>query len=353
VDQEMVKLVCQEMIEEAGVQLYLHTWVAGVQMEGTRLRALYVENKSGREAIAGRIFIDTTGDGDVAARAGAPFTVGRAEDGLTQSVTLTFRLDNVDNERLRQLLLLHPEKFDLYVMPHTQFRTKEKHIVVGLKNLVDQAEAEGFRGMPCPRVIYTPGLTEGSAMMNMVHVHGVKCHDARDLTRGEMEARRQVPIVVDFLRKYVPGFENATLTGTANFLGVRETRHIVGDYMLTGEDVLGGARPVDTVAVGGYPIDIHSPEGGAVELVQVPPYGIPYRCLTPLGQDALLVAGRNMSADHTALASARVMATCMAMGQGAGVAAAVAVNEEVSTREVNVARVQEILREQGAYLFQD
>jgi len=352
VDQESVKLVCQEMIEEAGVELYLHTWVGGVHMEGSRMRAVLVENKSGREAIAGKVFIDTTGDGDLAARAGAPFSVGRPEDGLTQSVTLTFRLDNVNTERLRRCILDFPEKYDLYIMPYTQFRTNRQHIVVGLKNLVDLAVAEGYQGMPCPRVIYTTGLTEGSAMVNMVHVHGVKCHDARDLTRGEMEARKQVPIVVEFLRRYVPGFEHATLTATSNFLGVRETRHIQGDYTLTGDDVLAGRRFPDTIATGGYPIDIHSPTGGEVHLVRVPAYGIPYRCLTPVGQDSLLVAGRSLSADHTALASARVMATCMAMGHGAGVAAALAAQEEIPTRQVAIPRLQSILRSHGAYLVE-
>lgn len=350
VDQEAVKLVCQQMVEEAGVELYLHNVVAGVHAEGGCLRAILVENKSGRQAIAGRVFVDATGDGDVAARAGVPFTVGRPEDGLTQSVTITIRLDNVDNERLRRRILEFPEKYDLYVMPHCQFRSAEKHIVVGLKNLVDQAASEGFAGMPCPRVIYTPGLSDGSAMVNMVHVHGVRCHDERGLTRAEMEGRRQVPIVVEFLRRYVPGFEKATLTATSSFVGVRETRHITGDYVLSGQDVLAGRRFPDTIATGGYPIDIHSPTGGEVRLVRVPAYGIPYRCLTPKGLDALLVAGRSISADHTALASARVMATCMAIGHAAGAAAALAARAGASTRQVDVRRLQDMLREQGAYL---
>ncbi len=352
VDQEAVKLVCQQMIEESGVELRLHNLVAGVHADGGRLQALIVENKSGRQAIAGRIFVDATGDGDVAARAGAPFTVGRPDDSLTQSVTITIRLDNVDNERLRRRILEFPDRYDLYVMPHAQFRTREKHIVVGLKNLVDQAAAEGFEGIPCPRVIYTPGLTDGSAMVNMVHVHGVRCHDERDLTRAEMEGRKQVPIVVEFLRRYVPGFEAATLTATSGFVGVRETRHITGDYLLSGEDVLAGRRFPDTIATGGYPIDIHSPTGGEVRLARVPAYGIPYRCLTPKGQDALLVAGRSISADHTALASARVMATCMAVGHAAGVAAALAAREGISTRQVDVRGLQEMLRAQGAWLVE-
>ena len=351
IDPEVVKLVCVEMLQEAGVETHLHTWVAGVNMEGPRLLGLYVENKSGRQAIAGRLFVDATGDGDVAARCGAPFTVGRPEDGLTQSVTIVIRLDGVDTELLRHEILNHPERYDLYVMPRQQLRVNRKHIVVGLKNLVDEAERDGYQGMPCPRVIYTTALHGNAALVNMTHVHHVNCHEAQDLTRAEMEARRQIPIVVEFLRRYVPGFENAYLTATANEVGVRETRHIEGDYTLTEADVQAGRVFPDTVAVGGYPVDIHSPTGGEVHLVRVPPYGIPYRCLTPKGLDNVLVAGRSFSADHVALASARVMATCMSMGQAAGTAAAMAARAGCNTRQVDVAQLQANLRAAGAFLL--
>lgn len=352
IDPEIVKLVCLEMLEEAGVELYLQTWTTGVFCEDQRLRAIIVEDKSGREAIAGKLFIDCTGDGDIAAWSGAPFTVGRALDQIPQSATLAFRLDGVDTDLMRRLVQENPERYELYNIPRQQFRTNRHYSLVGLKTLVDEARAEGYQGLPVERVIYCSLLEPGAVLINMTKVHRVKGHDARDLTRAEIETRKQVPIITEFMRRYVPGFENARLTATGNQVGIRETRHIEGDYILTGDDVRAGRHFSDTIAVGGYPIDIHNPTGGEVRLERVPAYGIPYRCLTPKNTENLLVAGRCFSATHEALASARVMATCMAMGQAAGEAATWAVREECSTRQVDVADLQKRLRANRAYLFQ-
>jgi hypothetical protein len=352
IEPEAVKLVCLEMLEEAGVELYLQTWATNVHCEGERLRAVIVENKSGREAIAGDLFVDTTGDGDIAAWCGAPFRVGREKDEIPQSATLTFRLDGVDTEILRRRLFENPERYELYVMPRQQFRTNRRHALVGLKTLIDEARAEGYEGVPVERVIYCTLLDPGAVLVNMTKAHRVKGHDARDLTRAEVETRKQVPIITEFLRRYVPGFEDARLAATANQVGIRETRHIEGDYTLTIEDVKAGRRFSDAIAAGGYPIDIHNPTGGEVRLTRVPAYGIPYRCLTPKRTENVLVAGRSFSATHEALASARVMATCMAMGQAAGEAAAWAVREECSTRQVEVPDLQARLRANGAFLIE-
>ena len=352
IDPEAAKLVCLEMVEEAGVELHLHTWATGVYTEDQRLRAIFVENKSGRQAVSGRLFVDASGDGDIAAWCGAPFTVGREADGIPQSATLTFRLDGVDTEAVRRLLLLHPERFALQGMPHSQFRTNRRYILVGLKSLVDQARAEGFEGVPVTKLCYITMLAPGAVAINMTKVHRVRGHDARDLTRAEVEARKQIPGLVAFFRRYVPGFEDARLTTTSSQVGIRETRHIEGDYVLTVEDIKAGRRFEDTVATGGYPIDIHSPTGGEVNLTRVPAYGIPYRCLTPRATENVLMAGRCFSATHEALASARVMATCAAMGQAAGEAAAWAAREECSARQVDVHDLQARLRANGAFLLE-
>lgn len=351
IEPEAIKLVCMEMLEEAGVEIYLQSWATGVYCEEEWLRAIYIENKSGREAIAGKLFVDTTGDGDIAAWAGAPFTIGREEDNIPQSVTLTFRLDGVDTDVMRHKVQEDPDRYELYVMPPEQFRTNHHYALVGLKGLIDQARADGYEGVPVERVIYCTLLDPGAVLINMTKVHRVNGHDARDLTRAEIQARKQVPIITEFMRRYVPGFEQARLTATAAQVGVRETRHILGDYVLTGEDVRTGRRFPDTIATGGYPIDIHNPTGGEVRLTRIPAYGIPYRCLTPRSLDNVLVAGRSFSATHEALATARVMATCMAMGQAAGEAGAWAVREECGTRQVDVPGLQDRLRANGAFLL--
>jgi len=155
-----------------------------VQHDQGFLQAVIVENKSGRQAVAGKIFIDCTGDGDIAAWSGAPFTVGRPEDSIPQSATLTFRLDNVDTEALRQRLVEFPEKYDLYMMSPQQFRTnRDRHIVSGLKNLVDKARADGYEGIPVEMVNYCTLLEDGAINVNMTKVHRVRGHDAVDLTR--------------------------------------------------------------------------------------------------------------------------------------------------------------------------
>lgn len=349
IDPEAVKVVCLRWLAEAGVELHLHEWVVGVHREDERLRAVIVENKSGRQAIAGKAFVDTTGDGDIAAWAGAPFTVGRGPEERPQAVTLTMRVDGVDREALRRRLVEFPERYDLY-MPHEQYRTNLQYSVVGLKKLVAQARADGYPELPVDHASFCCLLEPGAMLINMTKVKQIKAHQANDLTRAEVETRLQAPLILEFLRRYVPGFEHARLTATGGQLGIRETRHIEGDYTLTEEDVKSGRRFWDEVAIGCYPIDIHSPDNTQVNLTSVPAYGIPYRCLTPKKTENLLVAGRCLSATHEALASARVMATCMAMGQAAGEAAAWVAREECSTRQVDVAGLKQRLRANGAYL---
>ncbi len=352
IDPEIVKTVLLDMIEEAKIEPYLHSWVAGTVVKQNRIEAIIVENKSGREAVTAKAYIDATGDGDVASRSGASFNVGRLKDNLTQSATLNFRVDGVDTALLCRNIVKHPQRYDIHKMlSRNQFQADGKHIMVGLRNIIDEARNKGFKDLPCDFVNYITLIPEGAVSLNMVHVKKVYGHEARDLTRAEIEGRRQIPIILNFLRRFVPGFEKAQLTSTANRIGIRETRHILGDYILTVEDIMAGTQFSDTIAVGGYMIDIHSPTAGDVELVKVPPYGIPYRCLTPKGLDNLLVTGRCISATHEALASARQMATCMAMGHAAGVAAALAAKQCCSTREIAVDHLQKVLKEQDAYIF--
>lgn len=351
VDPEAVKLVCQQMLQEAEVDLHLHTTFSEPMMEEGRISAVFAEGKSGRSAFRAKFFVDATGDGDLAARAGAAWTTGRQSDGLTQSATLMFRLDGVDTQALSRRVLEQPERFDLIdSLPRVQFRYNRRHIMVGLRNLIDQARKEGLGGIPWDRVCYITLLDDGAVAINMVHVKGRNGAEAEDLTRIETEGRAQIPIIVRFLREYLPGFENAKLTWTAAGAGVRETRHIHGLYTLSEDDVRSGARFPDAICVGGYPIDIHSPSDDDVSLTRVPSYDIPFRCTVPVGPSNLLVAGRCISATHEAMASARVMATCMAVGHATGIAAAMAAEEGTSAAEIDAGRIRSALRADGAFL---
>lgn len=351
VDIEAMKRVCQEMVLEAGIDLHFHTVASDVMLADRRITALLAESKSGREAYLGNYYVDATGDGDLAARAGVPFWVGREEDGLTQSSTLMFRLDNVQIDVLVRRILECPEQFDLIeTLPRKQFRYNRKHIVVGLRNLIEHARDDGLTGIPWDRVCYITMLELGAVAINMVHVRGLVASEADGLTQVEIEGRRQIPTVVRFLREYVPGFEECRLTSSAGWAGIRETRHITGAYTLTQDDVTGGARFEDAIAVGGYPIDIHSPSEDDVSLTKVPPYDIPYRCVTPQGVENLLTTGRSISATHGAIASARVMATCMAVSHGVGIAAALGARGSTANTALDVAAIRRALVEQGAFL---
>ena len=165
-----------------------------------------------------------------------------------------------------------------------------------------------------------------------------------EFTKAIVECYRQIEAVARCLRERVPGFENARIGQVSPILGVRETRHIRGEYTLTGPDSLGGRHFEDSIAADASALDIHDPKGGDVDFQSLPPYEIPYRCLLPLEIEQLLVAGRCISADHVAHARSRNMPACMATGQAAGVAAAIAIEEGVSVRKVNVAKVQDALR---------
>jgi hypothetical protein len=318
---EVTKFVAQEMLLEAGVVPHLHTWIATAIVEAERVRGLIVEAKSGRRALLAGVTVDATGDGDVIARAGAAFD---CDPENLQPMTLAFILSHVD---------AWPEG-----------------IGAEMAGKIRQAiEAGEF---PCERV---PSIfarpRSGEYYVNGTRIPG-DCTNAEELTRCEIEGRRQVMGVVDWLRKHAPGYANACLHSTAQQVGLRESRRLRGCYALTREDVLDCRDFDDRIARGGYGIDIHYPGRGG-EMTWPPigqSYAIPYRCLVPETMEGLLAAGRCLSATREALGAVRVMAIAMATGHAAGVAAALAVRRNCTPREVPIAEIQSELRRQEAIL---
>ncbi len=349
VDPEEVKTTAMEMLARRNVRILLHTCFVDAEMEGGRIESLVLESKSGREVLPARVVVDATGDGDVAFRSGAPCRKGN-EKGLMQPATLMFRVDGADTERLRTALAGSPEIYDADVAPPEYFERNERFILVGLRNLIAEARGRGHT-IPTDRTILITGLEEGRVWVNMTRVKGVDGTDARSLTEGEIEARRQVRGILEYLVSYVPGFEKARLAWTAPFLGIRETRRVTGRYVLTKEDILGNRRFEDAVALGAYPIDLHDPEGEDCRLEWCDrSYQVPYRCLTPLKVENLLAAGRCVSATHEALASLRVMATCMALGEAAGRAAGMCARQETPPSDLDPEALREELVRRGACL---
>ncbi len=342
-DPEALKLVAAEMIVEAGVDLLLHTFVFDVLMrpagpgEPPAVAGVFVANKSGVQALRARVVVDCSGDADVAALAGAPTEKGRPEDGRMQPMTMFFRVGNVAGEPLRQYIREHPDERS----PFTGIVERGR-------------EAGEWPDVPRERVGIYEGSTPGEWRVNTSRLLGLDGTKAEDLTRGEIAGRRQVHELMAFFRKRVPGFADARLIDTAAQVGVRETRRIVGEYVLTVEDICAGRRFPDTIALCSYGVDVHNPEGPGQgrrqEYETANVYEIPYRCLVPRQVEQLLVAGRCISSTHEANGAVRVMPPCFATGQAAGTAAALAARAGRPPREVPADELRRTLAARGQVL---
>jgi hypothetical protein len=340
-DGEALKLEAAEMMLEAGVTLFLHSDFIEPVIEGKRISGAIIHNKSGLQAIAAQVVVDCTGDGDVAFRAGAPTAQGDSRHGLTQPVTMFFRVGNVDDAAVEAHIAAHPEE-----KGHLFPAAFAAALAAGELNLVRK------------HVGLYRSVQKGVWRVNTSRMQGVNGVNAADLSKAEVEGRRQVWQIMAFFRKRLPGFQNAVLLDSAPQVGVRETRRIIGDYVLTVEDLMSGRHFDDVIALASFAIDIHpvtGPGGGVESALQAgykaaPVYEIPYRSLVPTVVENLLVAGRCLSATHEALGAVRVMPPCFAMGQAAGVAAALSISDNVSPRRVNIKRVQDMLKQQGAIL---
>ena len=348
-DPEELKMVCLEMTQEAGVRLLLHTWVVDTVVDGACLRGLLIENKSGRQGVAGQVFVDCSGDADVAALAGAEFLKGRAQDGLTQPMSILFKVGNVNVDGVIAYVERCPEDFRLGKAPGDLRHSPAIHLW-GFGRILEAGYAAG--ALPFHRsemhVLILPD--RGEAIINATRVSGDGTR-TDDLTRAEIELRRQVKALVAHLRHACPGFERSYLMTTAMGAQVRETRRVVGEYTLTEADVVYGTQFPDAVVQNDFPIDLHMPEGKGMEgRLTESSHQIPYRCLVPKTRDGLLVAGRCVSATREALGAVRLTAPAMAMGQAAGTAAALAVRAGRQPRNVDIQQLQADLRIGGAIL---
>jgi len=357
------------MLDECGVTFLLHAFCVDVATEGRRARGVVVANKRGLELLPARAVVDATGDGDVATRAGAQFVLGKAAGGNMQPVSRIFRVAGVDIEAMFAYLRRHPEEMSLpnrweggadYGIDDLDAPSV---VMDAFPSLVATARAAGELAVPRDRIGIETGPVPGVVTVNATRVHGVDGTDPDALSRAEVETQRQMYEVFDFLRRRVPGFREAWLVDSAHQVGVRETRHVLGDYVLTLEDVLAGRDFPDTVARGAYPLDLHDPAAGAsvldrrvggdgVTLRKISrAYGIPMRCLIPVGLDAVVVAGRAISSSHEAAGSVRGQAVCMATGHAAGTIAALSARSGTVPRALDVGEVQKTLTDQGAILF--
>jgi hypothetical protein len=329
-DAEALKVLWERLAEDARVDLLLHTWATGVRVDGGRLAAVRLWNKGRERWVEAAAFVDASGDADVCAMAGVPHDAP-GDGGPIQSLSTLFKVANVDIAAASAV-----PKAELW-------------------RLMGEAAASGTYRLPRIEGSWHRTPHDGVALIHMTRIPNVDATDPWQLTRAEVEGRRQVVEYHRFLHDRVPGFERSVIVATSPAIGVRESRRVHGDYRLTRDDVLGGRRFADEIALCGAPIEDHGAGGDTAwryvgEGGRSPVYGIPYRTLLPLGIEGLLVAGRCFSATHDAHASARSMATCMAMGQAAGTAAALAAGESTVPRAVSSDTLRLNLALDGALL---
>jgi len=335
-DTAAYKIAADDLLAAHNVNVLFHALGAGVAMHDDKhIHALMVETRAGRQAVRAEIFIDCSGDGDLAAWAGAPYELGD-NNGSMLYPSMMFRLNGIDPERAGEA-----------------WRT--------IPALMEQAEAAGTHHFPRKAAIVRPQRSSIEWRVNFTQLAradgaAINGLEPDELTRGEIDGRRQALDAYNFLRT-VPGFEKCYIVDLPPQLGIRETRRIVGGYMLSGEDVLGCAAFEDTIGVNGWPMESHVAGDVIFKFPPIPQSRgfneLPYRMLTPERVDNLLVAGRCASMTHDGQSAARVSGPCFAMGEAAGAAAALALGGNTIPREIAVDKLQLQLQEQGAFLGQD
>jgi glycine/D-amino acid oxidase-like deaminating enzyme len=360
-DPEAHKALLFEMMAEAGVDLLLHAYVLDALCSD---RVVVDALRPGQSVVGARfatvgglreeratVTIDATADAFVAASAGVEMAQGDAR-GRVQPASLMFRLSHVDLARTAAYVRERPEQMRSSLAPGER-TAGSLSAVAGLYELWERARASGETDVPRELVSFFATPYPDEVTVNMTRVTGIDPLDADDLTRAEVAARAQVTQLVAFFRKHVPGFEACRLAATATQIGIRESRRIVGEYVLTRDDVLEARTFDDAVARSAYPIDIHNPSGSGTTTHRLPAgasYEIPYRCLVPRVVDGLLVAGRCISTTHEALASTRLTPTVMTLGQAAGTAAALAAAGGIRPRDVSAESLRARLSDAGVDL---
>lgn len=358
-DHEMFKIVAFEKCLEAGIDILLNTEIIDANVDNGHIQSVTLFGKGHQIEVEAKVFIDGTGDGDVGYLAGATYNMGQKDTGVLQPPTLMFTLGNVDTDKTIEYVAKNPEQMrlcetievDYNVLNADYFRAHpDHHVLVGLRKLFLELKAKGELPIDRDTIIYIKSLVPGEVHMNCTRHLGIDGSNVLDLTRALIEAHLQIPKFVETLRKHVPGFENCYITRIFPTLGVRETRRFAGIRECTEEMILKGEIPEDTAALGSYIIDIHDGEGSGTIVKRVKPYGIPYGCTVSKDIDNLMLSGRCASLDAVVMSSARVMPTCMAIGEAAGVGAALSVKHNILPAQVNVQEVRDILRQANVIL---
>lgn len=340
INPEKLKLVMFELLESVNVEILLYTMCTSIIKEDNKIKGIIINNKSGEKEIYGDIIIDATGDGDIAYKAGVEYTLGREEDNKMQPVSLMFKIGGVDYENA-----IFPGEFE------DNIETKYGKI---------QDLAKTYLPSPMGHVLLYPTSLPGVVTVNMTNCININGTLTEEITKAEIICRKQIPKIINFIKKYIPGYEKCYLLSTASLIGVRETRHFLGEYTITEKDIQEAVKFEDWIATRCYfNFDIHSLTGPGLdkngsqtifEEKYKEKYTIPLKAVIPKKIDNLLLCGRNISGTHKAHSNYRVMPICINIGEGVGIVGALASKNKISPRNINVKEVQNILIKRGIKL---
>lgn len=345
---EALKLILEEMFKEAGIKIFYYTQFSDVVVEDGRIQAVIIQSKSGRQAIVPKMVVDSTGDADVAFRAGAPCEYGRKTDGATQPMTLMFQIGGVDFEKVSHFRNVE------YSKKYDDDNSYKMHKL--WKEAQDNGDMEPFQDGIMGW--WHTNTRPDQLGINFTHIFGRDCTKMEDLTYATIEGRRQAFHAVEVYREYVPGMENCWMSHSAAIIGTRESRRIIGEYVITEDDLMDQRNFDDTIGYGSFFIDVHNCTGSGMDHETWNPpkgfkYQIPYRALVPKKIDNLLVAGRCVSCTHVALGSLRVMPQCVLEGEAAGLAANLAVKGNTPPKNVDVEELRMLIKETNGIVDED
>ena len=352
----MFKVLAVEMCKEAGVDILFNCDLTDVKVECGRITEVTVYGKCTDIRIKGKVFVDGTGDGDMAYMAGCEYQSGQDGTGLMQPSTLVFTMVDFDLDRFFDWIEHNPSEVGVkeeYARGYDVefFRNTPGHCLIGLTETIKRARQNGDWTVPRNQFIYIKSSVKSLLVNNSGRVINIDASDPVELSDGLCEGYRQVHEIIDFLRKYVPGFERVAVSDISSTLGIRETRHFAGIRRLTKEEMFAYQADEETIALCAYNVDVHAGNGDKIDLSLLSaPFGLPYGCFVAKDVKNLFLAGRTLSVDTTVYAAARVMGPLMQASEGIGIAAAMCVRDQIDPAQAPVDKIREKLREKGAIL---
>ncbi len=351
-DAEGMKYILEKMVLESGAEILYHTVFTGCTVKDGKITSVRLYAKQGYFDVRAEVFLDCTADADLATAAGISSVYGRETDHLAQPMTMNVKVGNVDRKRLMDYVKSNQNDM-LKTIPFDHLEKLPRTGMSGAYQLIREARENGTFHADRDMVLCFETNNFGEFILNMSRITGKSAIDSFSLTEAEIEGRRQAWEIVRFMKEYIPGFEECRLLSTGPQIGIRESRKIDGMYKLTGDDLMENRMFEDAIAMGGYPIDIHSPDSDGMKhrfMKKGSWYSIPYRCLVTEKISNLLVAGRCISVTHEACAAIRVTPIVMAIGQAAGTAAALSVRYPQEVNRMDTETLRKILKIRDVFL---